>query len=89
MDELSRIYLRSAMLHSAYNRRAKDSESECVLPTLAHVPGVEIKGRYSTKVLRMRGRQAIEAPHGALKKPRETFASPRLVHLGRGKVMMR
>lgn len=56
------------------------------VPTLAHVPGVEIRGRYSTIIFRMAQR---ERPHGALKRPRALFASPpresHIIHLGGGK----
>lgn len=89
MDDLARAYLRG-LQHHAYSRRAMGSDSEVMLPTLAHVPGVEIKGRYSTKVLRMRGRQAVTTPHAALKKPRILHGGAqiaRIVHLGGGRTL--
>ena len=57
-----------------------------VVPTLAHVPGVEVTGRYRTVVVL---RPAHIAPHGALRRPRILLAwnvERRLVHLGRGRV---
>lgn len=87
MDEYARSCVKSAQ-NGAYSRRALNSDSEVILPTLVHVPGVEIEGRYSTKVLRMRGRQAVTTPHAALKKPRVLQGGiARIVHLGGGKTL--
>ncbi|WP_119270875.1 hypothetical protein [Taklimakanibacter deserti] len=85
----------------AYNRKQRDhfvpksalwSEPEVndrARPTLVHIRGIEPSERYSTIETKLRNRR--DRPHGAIKRPREMFVSnreARLVHLGRGKVMM-
>lgn len=72
-------------LEDRYNHQPPAAEVD--LPTLAHVPGVEITGRYSTRIFRTQQRSKL---HGLLKRPRKLFASPmpgpgRIIHLGIGK----
>lgn len=64
------------------------ADTEIAMPTLAHIPGVEPSKRYCTAPARLERRASV---HGSIKKPREMFASTRqarLVHLGKGRVMM-
>lgn len=88
--EARRIYVNKQRRGKGYGgaQGKIDPESERKKPTLVHIPGVEIANSYRTAITRMKGRREV---HGAILKPREMFASTRdarLVHLGRGKVMM-
>jgi hypothetical protein len=85
MDDRARIR-HGQMLRSQYARMRSNPESEIAWPTLAHVPGVEVTGRYRTQHLRLK----LEARRAILR-PRLLFIGPRrqaqLVHLGGGRTL--
>ncbi len=69
------------------HREDNGREAAREIPTLAHVPGVEICGRYTTRIFRVAQRERL---HGALKRPRSLYAMParerHIIHLGGGRV---
>lgn len=78
---------RGQMLRSQIARAKHNPDSEIAFPTLAHVPGVEVTGRYRTKLLRLN----LDGRRWPVSRPRLLFVGPRrqaqLVHLGGGKVL--
>lgn len=85
MDDAARVR-RGQLLRSRSLRLRHNPDSEVAWPTLAHIAGVEINGRYRTKLFRRAERSPI---HRSLKNPRLlfAFAFPRLVHLGKGRTL--
>lgn len=85
MDDAARVR-RGQALRSQIARMKFNPDSEVAWPTLAHVPGVEIKGRYRTKLMTMNS-----GTRRPILKPRIPFVGPRrqayLIHLGNGRVL--
>jgi hypothetical protein len=69
-------------------RHAHGADNAFTKPTLAHVPGVEPEGRYSTIPFRYAYRKTVDKPLKTKSRilP-ERLAAPRVVHLGRGKTL--
>lgn len=79
---------RFTLLERRLNRSAALPEPAAPAPpTLAHIPGVVVTGRYRTKVLML----ALDGRRTPLARPRLLYIGPRrqaqLVHLGGGRTL--
>jgi hypothetical protein len=90
LSESDRLMLRAITGNNyrARLKRAAGTDNEFTRPTLAHVPGVEPEGRYSTVPFRYTPRKTVDSQWTTKSRiTPERLSEPRIVHLGRGRTV--